>query len=116
MLESTDGWYFDENGVLISYEPIVGEDNPEPYKCYDVLLDKHGFMLCEYFYHADMIASIKYSTDSDNRCPITVITREAMRNASNLLDNINSALGVALLADFVLCAVTYIIKTSKKKD
>jgi uncharacterized protein YneR len=115
MLEKTDGWYFDENGVLVSYEPIVGEDNPEPFKCYDVLLDKNGFLICEYYYHSDMIASIKYSTDTDNRCPITVVTREAMREASHLLENINAALRVAIFADVAIFAVIYIIKTSKKK-
>lgn len=115
MLEATEGWYYDENGVLVSYEPIVGEDNPEPFKCYDVLLDKNGFLLCEYYYHSDMIASIKYSTDTENRCPITVVTREAMREASHLLENINAALRVAIFADVAIFAIIYIIKTSKKK-
>lgn len=116
MLEATEGWYYDENGVLTSYAPIVDENNPEPFKRYDVLLDKNGFLLCEYYYHSDMIASIKYSTDTDNRCPITVITREAMREASNLIENINAALGVAIVADVALFAVIYIIKITKKKD
>ncbi len=115
MLEATEGWYYDENGVLTSYAPIVDENNPEPFKCYDVLLDKNGFLLCEYYYHSDMIASIKYSTDTDNRCPITVVTREAMREASHLLENINAALRVAIFADVAIFAVIYIIKATKKK-
>ncbi|MBR4062401.1 MAG: helix-turn-helix transcriptional regulator [Clostridia bacterium] len=116
MLEATEGWYYDENGVLTSYAPIVDENNPEPFKRYDVLLDKNGFLLCEYYYHSDMIASIKYSTDTDNRCPITVVTREAMREASNLVQNINTALRIAIVADVAMFAGIYIIKVTKKKN
>ena len=116
MLEATDGWYFDENGVLVSYDKTVDEDNPEPYKCYDVLLDKNGFLICEYFYHSEMISSIEYSTDSENRCPITVYTREAMREASALKENIESILYLAIFADFALFAVMYAVKAAKKKD
>ena len=65
---------------------------------HDVFLDKNGFLLFEYFYHSEMISSIEYSTDSENRCPITVYTREAMREASALKENIKSILYLAIFA------------------
>ena len=63
-----------------------------------------------------MISSIEYSTDSENRCPITVYTREAMREASTLRENIESILYLAIFADFALFAVIYAVKAAKKKD
>ena len=113
--QNSDGyWFYDNNGNTFVVEP--DEDNPEPFKNYDVLLDKQGNVLCEYYYHSDLYSVIEYNTDSDNRCPITVYTREAMREAGVLISEIKSMLGIAIFAEVALFAGIYIIKVTKKKD
>lgn len=113
--QNSDGlWFYDNNGNSFVVAP--DEDNPEPYKNYATLLDKQGNVLCEYYYHSDLYSVIKYNTDSDNRCPITVYTREAMREANTLKSEIESMLYFAIFAEIVLFAGVYIVKVAKKKD
>lgn len=109
-------WYYDENGNLIGSAVIVDEDNPDPFKVYDNLLDKNGNVLCEYYYHSNLYSRIKYNIESENRCPITVYTQEAMREAGVLISEIKSMLGIAIFAEVSLFVGIYIIKVAKKKD
>ena len=109
-------WYYDENGNLIGSAVIVDEDNPDPFKVYDNLLDKNGNVLCEYYYHSNLYSRIEYNIESENRCPITVYTQEAMREAGVLISEIKSMLGIAIFAEVSLFVGIYIIKVAKKKD
>ncbi len=109
-------WYYDENGNLIGSAVIVDEDNPDPFKVYDNLLDKNGNVLCEYYYHSNLYSRIEYNIESENRCPITVYTQEAMREAGVLISEIKSMLGIAIFAEVSLFVGIYIIKVARKKD
>ena len=113
----TDGnWYYVVNGNMIGSAIISDGDDAELYKYFDTLLDKQGNVLCEYYYHSELYSSIKYSTDSDDRCPITVYTRAAMREANNRISNIESALYFAIAVEIAVFAVVYVVKVIKKRD
>ncbi len=113
--ESGD-WYYDANGNLVGSALIVDENDPEPFKNYVVLRDKYGNAILKYYYHSDLYSHIQYNTDSEDRCPITVYTRKAMREAGVLISEIKSMLGIAIFADVALFAGIYIIKVTKKKN
>jgi hypothetical protein len=109
-------WYYDAEGNLVGSALIIDENNPEPFKNYVVLHDKKGNEVLEYYYHPGLYSRIEYNTESEDRCPITVYTREAMRKASTLVSEIKAMLGIAIFAEVALFAGIYIIKVAKKKD
>lgn len=109
-------WYYDADGNLVGSALIIDEDNPEPFKNSVVLKDKQGNAILEYYYHSNLYSRIEYNTDSEDRCPIIVYTREAMREANTLKSEIKSLLGIAIFAEIALFAGIYIIKVTKKKD
>lgn len=109
-------WYYDENGNLIGSAVIVDDDNTDPFKVYDQLLDKNGNVLCEYYYHSGLYSRIEYNVDSEDRCPITVYTQEAMREARVMISEIKSMIGISIVAEIALFTGIYIIKVTKKKD
>ena len=109
-------WYYDADGNLVGSALIIDEDNPEPFKNSVVLRDKQGNEILEYYYHNNLYSHIEYNTESDDSCPITVYTRQAMREARVLMTEIKSMLGIAIIAEIVLFAGIYIIKVTKKKN
>ena len=113
--ESGD-WYYDADGNLVGSALIIDENNPEPFKNSVVLRDKHGNEILKYYYHNNLYSHIEYNTESEDRCPITVYTRQAMREARVLMTEIKSMLGIAIIAEIVLFAGIYVIKTTKKKN
>lgn len=113
--ESGD-WYYDADGNLVGSALIIDEDNPEPFKNSVVLRDKQGNEILKYYYHNNLYSHIEYNTESDDSCPITVYTRQAMREARVLMTEIKSMLCIAILAEIALFAGIYIIKTTKKKN
>lgn len=112
--ESGD-WYYDADGNLVGSSLIIDEDNPEPFKNSVILRDKQGNEILEYYYHNNLYSHIEYNTDSEDQCPITVYTREAMREARVLISEIKAVLGIAIFAEIALFAGIYIIKVTKKK-
>ena len=108
-------WYYDADGNLVGSALIIDEDNPEPFKNSVVLRDKQGNAILEYYYHNNLYSRIEYNTESEDRCPITIYTREAMREANTLKSEIKSILGIAVFAEVALFAGIYIIKITKKK-
>jgi len=108
-------WYYDADGNLVGSALIIDEDNPEPFKNSVVLKDKHGNEILEYYYHNNLYSRIEYNTESEDRCPIIVYTREAMREARVLMSDIKSVLGFAIFAEITLFVGIYIIKVTKKK-
>ena len=109
-------YYYDDDGNLVGSSLIIDENNPEPFKNYVVLKDKQGNEILEYYYHNNLYSQIEYNTESEDRCPIIVYTRAAVREAGVLISNIKSALGVAIVAQIVLFAGIYVVKVVKKKD
>ena len=113
--ESGD-WYYDADGNLVGSALIIDEDNPEPFKNSVILRDKQGNEILKYYYHNNLYSHIEYNTESDDSCPITVYTRQAMREARALMTEIKSMLCIAIIAEIVLFAGIYVIKTTKKKN
>lgn len=113
--ESGD-WYYDADGNLVGSALIIDENNPEPFKNSVILRDKQGNEILKYYYHNDLYSHIEYNTESEDRCPITVYTRQAMREARVLMTEIKSMLGIAIIAEIALFAGIYIIKVTKKKN
>ncbi len=113
--ESGD-WYYDADGNLVGSALIIDEDNLEPFKNSVVLRDKQGNEILEYYYHNNLYSHIEYNTESEDQCPITVYTREAMREARVLISEIKTVLGIAIFAEIALFAGIYIIKVTKKKN
>jgi transcriptional regulator with XRE-family HTH domain len=113
----SDGdWHFDNEWNQVGSAVIPDDENDEPFKEYDVLLDKQGNVLCEYYYHSELYARIEYNIDSDNRCPITIYTREAMLRANAHIDDITGMLAFSIIAEILIFAGIYIIKVAKNKD
>ena len=108
-------WYYDADGNLVGSSLIIDEDNPEPFKNSVVLRDKQGNEILKYYYHNNLYSHIEYNTESEDQCPITVYTREAMREARVLISEIKAVLGIAIIAEIALFAGIYIIKVTKKK-
>jgi transcriptional regulator with XRE-family HTH domain len=94
--------YYDADGNLVGSELIIDENNPEPFKNHVVLRDKQGNEILEYYYHSDLYSHIKYNTESDDRCPITVYTRKAMIEARGVVEDIKSMLAFAILAELIV--------------
>ena len=113
--ESGD-WYYDADGNLVGSALIIDEDNPEPFKNSVILRDKQGNEILKYYYHNNLYSHIEYNTESNDNCPITVYTRQAMREARVLMTEIKSMLCTAIIAEIVLFAGIYVIKTTKKKN
>lgn len=113
--ESGD-WYYDADGNLVGSALIIDEDNPEPFKNSVILRDKQGNEILKYYYHNNLYSHIEYNTESNDNCPITVYTRQAMREARVLMTEIKSMLGIAIIAEIALFAGIYIIKVTKKKN
>lgn len=113
--ESGD-WYYDADGNLVGSALIIDEDNPEPFKNSVILRDKQGNEILKCYYHNNLYSHIEYNTESDDSCPITVYTRQAMREARVLMSEIKSMLCIAIIAEIVLFAGIYIIKVTKKKN
>ncbi len=113
--ESGD-WYYDADGNLVGSALIIDENNPEPFKNSVILRDKQGNEILKYYYHNNLYSHIEYNTESEDRCPITVYTRQAMREARVLMTEIKSMLCIAIIAEIALFAGIYIIKTTKKKN
>ena len=109
-------WYYDSEGNLVGSSLIIDENDPEPFKNYVVLKDKQGNDVLEYYYHNNLYSSIEYNTESEDRCPIIVYTREAMREAGVMISEIKSMLYFSIFAETVLFAGIYIIKVAKKKE
>ena len=109
-------WYYDSDGNLVGSALIIDEDNPEPFKNSVVLKDKHGNEILEYYYHNNLYSRIEYNTESEDRCPITIYTREAMREANTLKSGIKTMLAIAIFAEVAIFAGIYIIKVTKKKN
>lgn len=108
-------WHIDSEGNQIGSSIIVDDESEEPFKEYDVLLDKQGEVLCEYYYHSDLYAVIEYNINSDNRCPITVYTREAMIRANAQIDDITGILAFSIIAEMIIFVGIYTVIVSKKK-
>lgn len=113
--ESGD-WYYDADGNLVGSALIIDENNPEPFKNSVILRDKQGNEILKYYYHNNLYSHIEYNTESDDNCPITVYTRQAMREARVLMTEIKSMLCIAIIAEIALFAGIYIIKVTKKKN
>ena len=109
-------WYYDADGNLVGSALIIDEDNPEPFKNSVVLKDKHGNEILEYYYHNNLYSRIEYNTESEDRCPIIVYTRDAMREANTLKSGIKTMLAIAIFAEVAIFAGIYIIKVTKKKN
>lgn len=109
-------WYYDSDGNLVGSALIIDGNDPEPFKNSVVLKDKHGNEILEYYYHNNLYSRIEYNTESEDRCPIIVYTRDAMREANTLKSGIKTMLAIAIFAEVAIFAGIYIIKVTKKKN
>ena len=106
----------DERRDDLSYEVLIGEEGIEdaPYREYGEILNSRGEAVCSYYYNPHFYYSIEFSHTSEDGAPITVITREGIRDAVELKSGLESGLYLLLLLDFVLAAGVYIYKGRKR--
>lgn len=109
-----DEWYADGN--ITFTDPETGESWTEvtPHnKKFGQIKDNAGNVICEYYYNPDLYRDIIFTPTSNDKMPVTVYTNQAFYEASNLFNELQELLLVAIVLDFVVCAGVYIIKLLK---
>lgn len=73
-----------------------------------------GKVICEYYYNPDLYYSIKFSNDSFDKMPVTVITKEARANAQDIFYTLQGLLVILIVVDFIASFTIHLIKMHKK--
>ena len=105
--------YVDENGDVICMMPVFDADSEEfPMQEFGRITNSKGEVICEYYYNPDTFYAIVFTETSEDKMPVTVITNQAVYDARNLLDNMQTVLYLLIAVDFTVCAIIYV----KRKD
>lgn len=106
--------YTDEFGNVINEIPVYEEDYQEfPNQVFETIKNFKGEVLCEYYYNPEIYYEIIFTESADEKMPVTVITKQAIYDAVNLFDNIETALYILLVIDFIASTLIYIYKKDK---
>lgn len=112
------GYYIDKDGDVVISSPNVEQlpsdgkeeqESPEN-KVYRDILDSSGKVICTYYHNPDLYVSITFSENSDNKMPVTVITKEAYYNALDTIQIIKSSLYLLFILNVGISCLVYIIK------
>ena len=109
MENSYDEWYAE---ATERYEDFYGDVLFSSPKVDMVLYDKYGNVIIEYYYNPHLYHDIVFS-DTENKMPVTVVTKEAYYAEHNMMLDIQYILGVLVIADFLLSACVYFPKIYK---
>lgn len=104
-----DEWYAE---ATERYEDFYGDVLFSSPKVDKVLYDKHGNVIIEYYYNPDLYHDIVFS-DTENKMPVTVVTKEAYYAEHNMMVDIQYILGGLAVLDFLLSACVYLMKIYK---
>ena len=104
-----DEWYAE---ATERYEDFYGDVLFSSPKVDKVLHDKYGNMIIEYYYNPDLYHDIVFS-DTENKMPVTVVTKEAYYAEHNMMLDIQYILGGLAVLDFLLSACVYLMKIYK---
>ena len=121
--------YTDENGNAIIELPIQPDGEgvvspPEdekdyeeyyPKKVYEKIYKSKGEVICEYYYNPDLYEDIRFTESSDDKMPVTVITKQARYNASNTYQMTETFICALFAIDFIVAALIYLRKAHKNK-
>ena len=106
--------YTDEFGNVINEIPVYGEDYQEfPNQVFETIKNFKGEVLCEYYCNPEIYYEIIFTESADNKMPVTVITNQAIYDAVNLFDNVETALYILLVIDFIASTLIYVYKKDK---
>lgn len=117
--------YVDENGDVIVEIPISPdnvisvpnedkvEDDYYPQKIYEKIYNSEGEVICEYYCNPDLYKSIVFTETSDDKMPVTVITKEAYYDAHDTVQTVESILYTLIVIDFIVAAGIYLLKVFK---
>ena len=73
-----------------------------------------GKVICEYYYNPDLYYSIRFSNDSFDKMPVTVITKDARANAQDIFYTLQGLLVILIVVDFIASFTIHLIKIHKK--
>jgi len=118
------GYYIDKDGDVVISPPNINieqlpsdgkeEQKTPENKVYHDILDSSGKIICTYYYNPDLYVSITFSENTDNKMPVTVITKEAYYNAVDTIQTVKSLLYLLLILDVGISCLIYVIKILKK--
>ena len=107
----------ESNGGVVVYPPADEKDYVEyyPKKVYEKIYNSKGEVICEYYYNPDLYEDIRFTESSDDKMPVTVITKQARYNASNTYQMTETFICALFAIDFIVAALIYLRKAHKNK-
>lgn len=131
--------YSNENGEIIYETPIFTEnviitpnhekteDNYYPNeadkklesiisrnKVYEKIYNSKNEVICEYYYNPNLYEVIAFTETSDDKMPVTVITKEDYNNRIYTVQAIESFSYASIVIVYIIAAVVYLIKIKKR--
>lgn len=122
--------YYDKNGDLVISRPIgsiyvegekepiesEGEENEEyPRKIYAEITNSKGEIICEYYYNPDLYYDITFTEFTNDKMPVTVITKEDYYAQLDVNSTIKSFIYFLICVDIVISIAIYAIKLYRIK-
>lgn len=96
--------------------PIIpSEDDGKLYdefKVTQTICGNNGEVLCEFYYYPDLYRDIRFSENTDDKLPVTIVTN--VRVFEETL-NWGVPLYILLIADFAIAAIIYLAKSRKHR-
>ena len=107
----------ESNGGVLVYPPADEKDYEEyyPKKVYEKIYNSNGEVICEYYYNPDLYEDIRFTESSDDKMPVTVITKQARYNARNTYQMTETFICALVAIDFIVAALIYLRKAHKNK-
>ena len=109
MENAYDQWYAE---ATERYEDFYGDVLFSSPKVDMVLYDKSGNVIIEYYYNPDLYHDIVFS-DTENKMPVTVVTKEAYYAEHNMMVDIHYIIYILVFADILASACIYLLKIYK---
>ncbi len=119
-----DRWFKEAYGTVLVHgkEEVLSPSDPDyPHevyghqKIYGAIQDFSGETICVYCYEPDLYWSIEFTASANDKMPVTVITNQAVYNARNIFQVVESTLYALIVIDFVISAGVYLFKINKNK-
>ena len=115
-----EGYSYYEGTTHVTVTPVMppsaSEDNDDhTEKEYETIKNTDGEIICEYYYNRNLYTSITFTQSSDDKMPVTVITREAYYNGKDAYETILVILYMLIAIDFITVACIYVNKSYKNK-
>ena len=119
-----DRWFIETYGQVYVNGEIVDLSPGDPNYPHNAINQRYvnaciqnsgGEEICTYYYNPDLYWKIDFTMSTDDKMPVTVVTRDSVITARDTFFAVETALYVLIIVDFVSAAGGYLIKLKKNK-